>query len=107
MAALEALASGTGVLLSPGCHFPEVEAARVGRVVPAEPEKLASALNRFLAEPRLLERMGRAAVEFVSRNYSWGRITDQLLEVYYEGIERRRIQEGAQKKAGFPGKAAA
>ena len=32
MAVLEALASGTPVLLSPGCHFPEVEQAGAGRI---------------------------------------------------------------------------
>ena len=33
MAVLEALANSTAVLLSPGCHFPEVERAGAGRVV--------------------------------------------------------------------------
>jgi glycosyltransferase involved in cell wall biosynthesis len=45
MAVLEALASGTTALLSPGCHFPEVEAAGAGRVVSTQPTALAGALS--------------------------------------------------------------
>ena len=45
LAVLEALASSTAVVLSPGCHFPEVKAAGAGEIVAAEPEALAAALS--------------------------------------------------------------
>ncbi len=88
MAILEALASATPVLLSPGCHFPETEAAGVGRVASAEPSALASALAEMLEHPGELRHMGLRGREFVARNYSWDRVTDEMLETYVEGIVR-------------------
>ncbi len=88
MAVLEALASGTPVLLSPLCHFPEVEAAGVGRLAPVEPDALGAMMVELLQRPRDLEKMGRQGLEFVSRHYGWDRIVDRLLEVYREGLGR-------------------
>jgi glycosyltransferase involved in cell wall biosynthesis len=88
MAVLEALASATPVLLSPGCYFPEAEKAGAGRVVPPTPEALAEALIDMLSQPARLKVMGQRGFELVKNNYSWDHSTDQLLEVYHEGIER-------------------
>ncbi len=92
MAVLEALASGTPVLLSPGCHFPEVETAGVGRVAPPDLDSLAAALAELLAQPAELSRMSKACVGFVREGYSWEHILDRLLDVYEEGIERHHTQ---------------
>lgn len=94
MAVLEALASATAVLLSPGCHFPGVEATGAGRIVPAQPEELAAALADLMSHPDRLRRMGQAGRDLVARDYSWDRITDQLLETYLEGIHRNAAQNG-------------
>lgn len=91
MAVLEALASGTPVLLSPGCHFPEVETAGVGRVVSPTSKALAQAMVDLLSQPERLRAMGRLGVEFVSRHYTWDHITQQLLEVYLEGMQRYQV----------------
>jgi glycosyltransferase involved in cell wall biosynthesis len=88
MAVLEALASATAVLLSPGCHFPQVEAAGAGRVVAPSPDPLAAALADLLREPALLRAMGERGREYVARSYTWDAIVAQLEEVYREGIER-------------------
>jgi len=90
MAVLEALASSTAVLLSPGCHFPEVEKAGAGRVVQPEPDALCNAIADLLDNPEKLKEMGRKGRDFVSRYYSWDTITDQHIEAYVEGIERNR-----------------
>ena len=87
---LEALASSTAVLLSPACHFPEVEKAGAGRVVQPEPDKLSKAIADLLENPEKLKDMGKKGRDFVSRHYSWDTITDQLIEAYIEGIERNR-----------------
>ena len=88
MAVLEALASGTPVLLSPGCHFPEAQSAGVGRTAPTEPAALAIVLSEMLQEPAALLSMRLRAREFVTQNYSWDRVVDQTLDTYAEGIDR-------------------
>lgn len=88
IAVLEAMASATAVLLSPGCHFPEVEGARAGRVVAASPDTLAAALGDLLTDPARLRAMGESGRDYVAQNYSWDAIVTKLEEAYQEGIER-------------------
>jgi glycosyltransferase involved in cell wall biosynthesis len=90
MAVLEALASGTGVVLSPGCHFPGVERAGAGRIVAADPVPLAEVFEELIAAPDLVREMGTRARELVAREYTWDRVTDELVAAYEEGIERAR-----------------
>ncbi len=45
----------------------------------------------LLSQPERLRAMGPLGVEFVSRHYSWDHITEQLLEVYLEGLQRYRV----------------
>ena len=90
MTVLEALANSTAVLLSPGCHFPEVEKVGAGRVVQPEADTLSKAIVELFENPEKLKEMGKKGRDFVSRHYSWDTITDQLIEAYIEGIERNR-----------------
>jgi len=94
VAVLEALANSTAVLLSPGCNFPEVEAAAAGLVVRPEPGIIAKALIKLLTNPEKLKEMGRRGRDLVLRNYSWDTIADQLIEAYAEGIERNNTARG-------------
>jgi glycosyltransferase involved in cell wall biosynthesis len=82
MAALEALAAGTAVMLSPGCHFPEVDGAGCGVTVPAEVGAMADTLTALLGDPDRLRAMGRAGRTLVAASYSWDVVTDRLLAVY-------------------------
>ena len=82
MAALEALAHGTAVMLSPGCHFPEVEQAGAGLVVPAEPRAMAAALAHLLADPGRLATMGAFGRQLLANRYTWDAITDRLIDIY-------------------------
>jgi glycosyltransferase involved in cell wall biosynthesis len=88
MAILEALASGTAALISPGCHFSEVESAGAGRVVGTDPHDLAIALRDMLSDPLTLRSMGIAGQRLVSDRFTWERITDEVLNAYTEGMER-------------------
>lgn len=90
MALLEALASATPVLISPGCHFPEVEAAGAGKIVPTRVDCLADALVDLLSDGQRLRHMGEAGLCLVRHTYSWDHITDQLLDVYRQSIEAAR-----------------
>jgi glycosyltransferase involved in cell wall biosynthesis len=90
MAVLEALASACAVLLSPGCHFPQVERAGAGRVVAPTPEALTAALAELLADPGRLRAMGARGRELVASDYTWEAIVRRVEDVYREGIERTR-----------------
>ena len=86
MAALEALAAQTAVILSPGCHFPEVQEAGAGVIVPAEATAMADALGDLLARPDRLRAMGLAGRALVAEKYSWDAIADRLLAVYDRAV---------------------
>ncbi len=88
MGVLEALASETAVLISPGCGFPAVVTAGAGRIVAADPRPLAEALGEMLSNPEELVVMGGRGRELALREYSWEHVTQRLLEVYEEGIQR-------------------
>ena len=86
IAALEALAAQTAVMLSPGCHFPEVQEAGAGVIVPPEVGATAEALGDLLARPDRLRAMGRAGRALVADKYSWDAITDRLLALYERAV---------------------
>jgi glycosyltransferase involved in cell wall biosynthesis len=91
MAVLEALASSTAVLLSPGCHFPEVEQKGAGRIVEADTGLLAGELRELLADRSGLARMGKLGRQLVTERYTWKWVTTQLVEAYEEGISRHTV----------------
>ncbi len=82
MAVLEALASSTGVLVSPGCNFPEVELAGAGRVVAPDSDSLATAIRELVCDPAQLRALGEAGRRLVTAHYTWSRVTDMMLEAY-------------------------
>jgi glycosyltransferase involved in cell wall biosynthesis len=94
MAVLEAMASGTAVLLSPRCYFPGVEQRKLGAIANSEPAAIAAALRKLLSDRRELTGMGRRGHNVVASEYSWDAVTDQLLDVYTEGIARHARQKG-------------
>jgi len=88
MAILEALASSTAALLSPGCHFPEAERAGAAIVVDADPASLASALQELLGDRARLREMGESGRRLVLKDYTWSKVTDQMLDAYESLIRR-------------------
>lgn len=90
MAALEALAAGVPVLLTPGCHFDEAEQAGAGRIVQRTPAAIAAAMLELLRDAGTLKSMGSAGRELVRSRYSWDSVVDRMLDVYEEGIVRHR-----------------
>jgi glycosyltransferase involved in cell wall biosynthesis len=84
MAVLEALAASTAVMLSPGCHFPEVE-PDAGMVVDAHPQRMSDAMVQMLADPVRLKAMGDAGRKLTAERYTWDAVADRLIEVYESG----------------------
>jgi len=88
MAVLEALASGTPVMISPGCNFPEVVSAGVGKVVSLETEEMAQTMIELIRNREYLKKMGIKGQRFVAQNYIWDTIADKHVDTYREGIAR-------------------
>ena len=90
IAVLEALASATPVLLSPACHFGEVETRGAGRVVPNDANAIEAGLRGLLDNAGALAQMGREGLELVREKYAWGTICDATIDMYRDGIARVR-----------------
>jgi glycosyltransferase involved in cell wall biosynthesis len=66
MAALEAMACGTPVVLSHGCHLDEVD-GKAGLAVPGTAQDAAAAIVRVLSDDAMRLRLGTGALEFANR----------------------------------------
>ncbi len=86
MAVLEALGSGCPVLLSTGCHMPEVEQAGAGRVVSGDPDIVANALDKLLEDPARLKEMGARAKDLVRQRYAWPQVVERIEDAYYTAV---------------------
>ncbi|WP_102109796.1 glycosyltransferase [Oceaniglobus roseus] len=82
IAITEALACGAPVLISEGCHFPEVAAAGAGRVLPLSPEAFAAAMEAVLDDPAGAAALGAAGRQLVEQRYTWAITAAQMLEAY-------------------------
>lgn len=82
MAALEAMAVGMPVLLSPGCNLDEVEEAGAGIVADATVDAFAGKLRLYLADGALREQMGKRARQLVDDRYRWDGVAERLEDVY-------------------------
>jgi glycosyltransferase involved in cell wall biosynthesis len=100
MAILEALAHATPVLISPRCHFPDVERFHAGRIAAVDDEALAGALAEMLAQPQRLVAMGEAGRTLVAERYTWEAAASSMIAAYEEGIERHsRAHQGTASPA--------
>ncbi len=82
MAALEAMAAGMPVLLSPGCNLDEVEEAGAGHVVEVTVDAFADKLKLYLTDRALREQMGERARQLVDDRYRWDGVAERLEDVY-------------------------
>jgi glycosyltransferase involved in cell wall biosynthesis len=85
VAILEALAAKTAVLISPGCHFEEVETAGAGIVCEATVPALEVELSNLLSDPDRLKEMAAKGYDLVMDKYTWSVITEQLIAAYSKG----------------------
>ncbi|MEX2521023.1 MAG: glycosyltransferase [Paracoccaceae bacterium] len=91
IAIIEALACGAPVLISEGCHFPEVAAASAGRVLPLSVEAFAAALGEVADDPAAAAAMGAAGRRLVSERYTWSAIAAEMLRAYGEFAARTPV----------------
>jgi glycosyltransferase involved in cell wall biosynthesis len=80
---LEALAFAKPVLITPGCHFPEVMQWEAGLCVPSEAQALAQGLDDLLGRSQTqLTTMGRNGLDLVKTHHTWPQVTRKLATVY-------------------------
>ncbi|MBL8132422.1 MAG: glycosyltransferase [Anaerolineae bacterium] len=82
MAALEAMASGLPVILSPGCNLPEAAERDAGLVVEAAVEPLAAALWLLLTDRARRVTMGTNARALVRDRFTWDQVAGQYVALY-------------------------
>ncbi len=82
IAALEAMAAGMPVILSPGCNMNEVETVGAGYVAMAAADAFAVKLRLLLVDSDRRTRMGKAARQLIAQKYTWDTIAKQLEGVY-------------------------
>lgn len=82
MAALEAMAAGLPVILSPGCNLPEVAEVDAGMIVPLEVDAWAAALWMLLSDPVRRRELAANARRLIDDHFTEARAAEQLEEVY-------------------------
>lgn len=85
MAVLEAMAAGLPVLLSPGCHLPQVAQTGAGIIVEPTVSQLTEAIADMLNDEVSLHRMGRSARHLVKTTFTWEQVAAQM-DAVYEGL---------------------
>ncbi len=82
MVALEAMAAGLPVILSPGCNLPEAAAYGAGVEVEPSVESLVTVLRDLLADDNKRAAMGQVGRQLVQERFTWDAVATQLEEVY-------------------------
>ena len=81
-ACLEALFSGTPVVISRACHLPEVATEGAGFVVDRTPEAIAQAVVQLAADAELRARMAAQARAYALRDFESQAIAQRMLALY-------------------------
>jgi glycosyltransferase involved in cell wall biosynthesis len=82
VAVLEAMACGAPVVISTACHFPEVAGKGAGEVTELDANGIAAAIDGILVDPMRRRQMGEAARAMVNEQFTWPKITSQLIAAY-------------------------
>jgi glycosyltransferase involved in cell wall biosynthesis len=87
MAILEALASGTPVIISPECNCPVVDEVNAGTVVERDADLIARAISLFLSDSALRSAASEAAYTLARDRLGWPSIVDKLESIYLGALE--------------------
>jgi len=85
---LEAMASGTPILATPECNFPQLEQASAGWIIEKDLGKWVDKIAMLLKNPSEMQTTGINALNLVKRHYTWETIVEQLEAVYRLGLEK-------------------
>jgi glycosyltransferase involved in cell wall biosynthesis len=90
LAALEACAVGTPVIVTEQASIPGLENARAGLVVPSNVPSVTAALARLLSSPDERRAMGERAARLVQEHFTPAGMTDNLERIYEEARNGRK-----------------
>ena len=83
IAAIEALASGTPVLITDGVAIaPMVQEQAIGYVTKLDIEAIAITLQEFFKYPSIAKQRGDHANQYIAEHYSWFKIAHSLTTIY-------------------------
>jgi glycosyltransferase involved in cell wall biosynthesis len=88
--AIEAMSCGAPLVATTGGALPEVvgnDGETALLVPPGDPEALAAALRRMLADARLRDRLGAAGRQRVLRGFTWKVTAERTAEQYQELLD--------------------
>lgn len=92
MAILEALASGTPVIMTPECNFPMIEVYDAGWIVDRDMKPWTELLHTILRDPEQLTLKGKNALALVKMHYTWDKVVDKLERIYQGVVGRSRTK---------------
>jgi glycosyltransferase involved in cell wall biosynthesis len=86
LAALEACAAGTPVVVTRQAPIPWLDESEAGFTVSYEPAQVTDALRRLLTDAGLRARMGTNARRLAAARFDWPQVITQLENVYADAI---------------------
>ena len=81
MAVKEAMAAALPVIITPACHFSEVESSQSGFVVFPAIEEILQTLKRIALDEHRKD-MGIRGKSLIVKSYTWEKIIGQLMDKY-------------------------
>lgn len=90
IAALEAMAAGLPVILTPGCNLPEVQPRGAGLIVSREIPALARAIRELLLDPARRAAMGAAGRQWMAESFAWPTVAQRTVAFYHEIVGKHR-----------------
>ena len=86
---LEAGAAGLPLVITTGCHFPEVKSTGSGLIAQPKVRDIANSLKKMIDDPELRKSASKKAKKLIIQQYSLSAIGNSLLKTYAEIIERK------------------
>jgi glycosyltransferase involved in cell wall biosynthesis len=91
MAALEAMAAGLPLILTPGCNLPDLEMRGAGLLVAREQESIAASLHTLLVDVALRKKMGEQGMVWVKEKFTWSAIAAQTNALYTKLVSHKNL----------------
>jgi glycosyltransferase involved in cell wall biosynthesis len=109
LAAAEAMAAATPVVVTQTCPWEEIERAGAGRWVAHSAEAIAAAIDGILEDPQGARTMGERGRALIARRYAWP-ATARIIAERYDTLAGRRFttedtgtqRKNPEQKTGLP-----